>query len=204
MHGYLGASKKKNGCIGDPSCYNIKLWYCVFCVFLQVQHISTAALVWLWSRTDLQKSFLPIVMVFMAVTCYRPLVIEYVETFFEHYIYYVLIQSLGHFVYNYSFYFLLRRAFSRYMLGTLKYNPSLFVMCMYVQWSQKWISWFNIFNLLYIRCVQFILWTTCIKPNVITPSGMCSRSVRVPQVTNLCLVATGKTSCFHVRLTVAG
>jgi len=41
-----------------------------------VQHISTAALVWLWSRTDLQKSFLPIVMVFMAVTCYRPLLIE--------------------------------------------------------------------------------------------------------------------------------
>lgn len=91
-HGYLGASKKKNGCIGDPSCHNIKLWYCVFCVF-QVQHISTAALVWLWSRTDLQKSFLPIVMVFMAVTCYRPLVIEYVQTFFEHYNVYILFSS---------------------------------------------------------------------------------------------------------------
>ncbi|PFX25793.1 transmembrane protein 147-like [Stylophora pistillata] len=41
-----------------------------------IQHISTATLVWLWSRTDLQKSFLPIVMVFMSLTCYRPLLID--------------------------------------------------------------------------------------------------------------------------------
>ncbi|XP_015769020.1 PREDICTED: transmembrane protein 147-like [Acropora digitifera] len=36
----------------------------------------TATLVWLWSRNDLQKSLLPIVMVFMVLTCYRPLLIE--------------------------------------------------------------------------------------------------------------------------------
>lgn len=41
-----------------------------------IQYISTATLVWLWSRNDLQKSLLPIVMVFMVLTCYRPLLIE--------------------------------------------------------------------------------------------------------------------------------
>ncbi|KFM62406.1 Transmembrane protein 147, partial [Stegodyphus mimosarum] len=41
-----------------------------------VHHITTATLVWLWSRHDLRKTHLPIVMVLLAVGCYRPLIIE--------------------------------------------------------------------------------------------------------------------------------
>ncbi|KAK3697918.1 hypothetical protein QZH41_013005 [Actinostola sp. cb2023] len=39
-------------------------------------HIATATLVWLWSRTDLHKTFLPVVIVFLALGCYKPLIIE--------------------------------------------------------------------------------------------------------------------------------
>ncbi|KAK2151922.1 hypothetical protein LSH36_345g00052 [Paralvinella palmiformis] len=41
-----------------------------------VQHISTAALVWLYGRTDLNKSFLPVVVTLLGLSCYRPLIVE--------------------------------------------------------------------------------------------------------------------------------
>jgi len=41
-----------------------------------VQHVSTAALVWLYSRTDLHKSSTPLVLVLLGLSCYRPLIIE--------------------------------------------------------------------------------------------------------------------------------
>jgi len=41
-----------------------------------VQHISTAALIWLYSRKDLNKTAIPVVFVLLAVVCYRPLIVE--------------------------------------------------------------------------------------------------------------------------------
>ncbi|XP_034243265.1 transmembrane protein 147 [Thrips palmi] len=43
-----------------------------------VQHVKTAALVWMWTRHDLKKSFVPIVTVLLLATIYKPLVMEYV------------------------------------------------------------------------------------------------------------------------------
>ncbi len=43
---------------------------------MQVQHIATAALVWLYSRTDLNKTFLPVVVMLLALSSYRPLIVE--------------------------------------------------------------------------------------------------------------------------------
>ncbi|KAI8775452.1 transmembrane protein 147 [Biomphalaria glabrata] len=42
-----------------------------------ISHISVAMLVWLYSRSDLQKSSLPIVITLLALSCYRPLIVEY-------------------------------------------------------------------------------------------------------------------------------
>ncbi|CAB4026627.1 transmembrane 147-like [Paramuricea clavata] len=41
-----------------------------------IHHIATATLVWLWSRHDLQRSFLPVLGTFMALSCFKPLIIE--------------------------------------------------------------------------------------------------------------------------------
>ncbi|XP_070551800.1 BOS complex subunit TMEM147-like [Ptychodera flava] len=41
-----------------------------------VQHITTATLVWLWSRHDLHKSFQPVVVTLLCLSCYRPLIVE--------------------------------------------------------------------------------------------------------------------------------
>ncbi|KAL5019636.1 hypothetical protein ScPMuIL_002528 [Solemya velum] len=41
-----------------------------------VHHISVAMLVWLYSRSDLHKSFIPIVMTLLALSCYRPVIVE--------------------------------------------------------------------------------------------------------------------------------
>uniref|UniRef100_A0A0B7AZ73 BOS complex subunit TMEM147 n=1 Tax=Arion vulgaris TaxID=1028688 RepID=A0A0B7AZ73_9EUPU len=41
-----------------------------------IHHISVAMLVWLYSRSDLQKSSLPIVIALLALACYRPLIVE--------------------------------------------------------------------------------------------------------------------------------
>lgn len=41
-----------------------------------IQHVATATLVWLWSRHDLNKSLQPVVMVLLALSCYKPLVLE--------------------------------------------------------------------------------------------------------------------------------
>ncbi|KAH3825876.1 transmembrane protein 147-like [Dreissena polymorpha] len=41
-----------------------------------VHHIATAMLVWLYYRQDLNKSFVPVVMALLALSCYRPLIVE--------------------------------------------------------------------------------------------------------------------------------
>ncbi|XP_064651137.1 BOS complex subunit TMEM147-like [Lineus longissimus] len=41
-----------------------------------VQHIATAVLVWLYSRHDLNRSRLPVVMSLMGLSCYKPLIVE--------------------------------------------------------------------------------------------------------------------------------
>lgn len=41
-----------------------------------IHHISVAMLVWLYSRSDLQKSSLPIVVTLLGLACYRPLIVE--------------------------------------------------------------------------------------------------------------------------------
>ncbi|KAL4228467.1 hypothetical protein ACF0H5_011514 [Mactra antiquata] len=41
-----------------------------------VHHICTAMLVWLYNRNDLNKSFVPVVMTLLMLSCYRPLIVE--------------------------------------------------------------------------------------------------------------------------------
>ncbi|XP_001607497.1 transmembrane protein 147 [Nasonia vitripennis] len=42
-----------------------------------VQHITTATLVWLWSRHDLKQSLVPIVVSMLLLTVYRPLISDF-------------------------------------------------------------------------------------------------------------------------------
>jgi len=39
-----------------------------------VLYLSVATLIWLWSRTDLQKIYMPVVALLLGLACYRPLV----------------------------------------------------------------------------------------------------------------------------------
>ncbi|XP_053409226.1 transmembrane protein 147-like [Mercenaria mercenaria] len=41
-----------------------------------VHHICTAMLVWLYNRSDLNKSFVPVVLALLGLSCYRPLIVE--------------------------------------------------------------------------------------------------------------------------------
>ncbi|XP_071959629.1 BOS complex subunit TMEM147-like [Antedon mediterranea] len=41
-----------------------------------IQHISTAILVWLWSRSDLNKSVRPAVLTLLCIVCYKPVIVE--------------------------------------------------------------------------------------------------------------------------------
>ncbi|KAK0080041.1 hypothetical protein PV326_008407 [Microctonus aethiopoides] len=41
-----------------------------------VQHITTATLVWLWSRHDLKKGLVPVVIAMLLLTIYRPLLLD--------------------------------------------------------------------------------------------------------------------------------
>jgi len=41
-----------------------------------VQHVSTAALIWLYSRKDLNRASVPVVFVLLALICYKPLIVE--------------------------------------------------------------------------------------------------------------------------------
>lgn len=43
-----------------------------------VLYLSVATLIWLWSRTDLQKIYMPVVMLLLGLACYRPLVLQLV------------------------------------------------------------------------------------------------------------------------------
>lgn len=40
-----------------------------------VQHITTAMLVWIWSRHDLKKTLFPVVIAMLAIGCYKPLIL---------------------------------------------------------------------------------------------------------------------------------
>ncbi|KOX68187.1 hypothetical protein WN51_06081 [Melipona quadrifasciata] len=42
-----------------------------------VQHVTTATLVWLWSRHDLKRSLVPIVVGMLILTIYRPLILDF-------------------------------------------------------------------------------------------------------------------------------
>ncbi|KAK1126428.1 hypothetical protein K0M31_005066 [Melipona bicolor] len=42
-----------------------------------VQHVTTATLVWLWSRHDLKRSLVPIVVGMLILTVYRPLILDF-------------------------------------------------------------------------------------------------------------------------------
>lgn len=43
---------------------------------LLIQHITTASLVWLWSRHDLRRTLVPVVIGMLLLTVYRPLTID--------------------------------------------------------------------------------------------------------------------------------
>uniref|UniRef100_T1JHP0 BOS complex subunit TMEM147 n=1 Tax=Strigamia maritima TaxID=126957 RepID=T1JHP0_STRMM len=47
-----------------------------------VQHITTATLVWLWSRTDLHRSLFPVVLVLLIFSTYKSLMLELVAQIF--------------------------------------------------------------------------------------------------------------------------
>lgn len=51
-----------------------------FCSW-QVQHITTATLVWLWSRHDLRRGLVPIVVGMLVLTVYRPLMLDFFSSF---------------------------------------------------------------------------------------------------------------------------
>ncbi|XP_057302558.1 BOS complex subunit TMEM147-like [Hydractinia symbiolongicarpus] len=48
-----------------------------------VLYLTIAALIWLWSRTDLQKVYSPVVVILLALCCYRPLVLEIMSYMFH-------------------------------------------------------------------------------------------------------------------------
>lgn len=41
-----------------------------------MQHITTATLVWLWSRHDLRRGLVPVVVGMLVLTVYRPLILD--------------------------------------------------------------------------------------------------------------------------------
>jgi len=43
-----------------------------------VQHLTTATLVWLWSRTDLNRSFFPVVLSLLIFSTYKSLLLEFI------------------------------------------------------------------------------------------------------------------------------
>ncbi|XP_076174103.1 BOS complex subunit TMEM147 [Ptiloglossa arizonensis] len=47
-----------------------------------VQHITTAALVWLWSRHDLRRGLVPVVVGMLVLTVYRPLILDFFTMLF--------------------------------------------------------------------------------------------------------------------------
>ncbi|CAL7934365.1 unnamed protein product [Xylocopa violacea] len=47
-----------------------------------VQHITTATLVWLWSRHDLKRSLVPVVVSMLILTVYRSLILDFLVVFF--------------------------------------------------------------------------------------------------------------------------
>jgi len=47
-----------------------------------VLYLTIASLIWLWSRTDLQKVYMPVVIILLILCSYRPLVLEVVSYMF--------------------------------------------------------------------------------------------------------------------------
>lgn len=46
-----------------------------------VQHITTVALIWLWSRHDLKKNFKPMVMALLILCSYKPMIMDLLAQF---------------------------------------------------------------------------------------------------------------------------
>lgn len=73
---YLGTVRIKNGflgsCVSETKMYANYPW--------QVQHIMTATLVWLWSRHDLRRGLVPVVVGMLIVTVYRPLMLDFLTS----------------------------------------------------------------------------------------------------------------------------
>lgn len=42
-----------------------------------MQHITTATLVWLWTRHDLKKTFVPAVLMLLGLCVYKPFVLDF-------------------------------------------------------------------------------------------------------------------------------
>jgi len=49
------------------------------CNISMVQHITTAALIWLWSKQDQTKPLFPIIVILLVATCYKPLFTEILQ-----------------------------------------------------------------------------------------------------------------------------
>lgn len=65
------------------SCISLKYSKNIISDFiLKVQHITTATLVWLWSRHDLRQSLVPIIASMLLFTVYRSLISEFLVTSF--------------------------------------------------------------------------------------------------------------------------
>merc|ERR1719494_83483 len=47
-----------------------------------VLYLTIASLIWLWSRTDLQRVYMPVVIILLVLCSYRPLVLEIVSYMF--------------------------------------------------------------------------------------------------------------------------
>lgn len=52
------------------------------CVLLQVHHIVTAMLVWLYGRQEYAKQWAPVIIVLLVLGCYRLPIVEYVYRLF--------------------------------------------------------------------------------------------------------------------------
>lgn len=46
-----------------------------------IQHITTVALIWLWSRHDLKKNFKPMVMALLILCSYKPMIMDVLVQF---------------------------------------------------------------------------------------------------------------------------
>lgn len=87
----------------NSDCVRWILHVLVLLCAVQLHHIVTATLVWLYSRTDLNRMFLPVVVALLAFSCYRPLIIEYGFSYWTYKVtlFFVLSCTVGIFAYEF-------------------------------------------------------------------------------------------------------